>query len=167
VKRRLPNFLTAGSLLLCVATGILWVRSYFVSDFLVTTDDNYDDRSVTSEGGAFSLSFDRPFCKVYLVAPEVNRWSHVRFTGQSTLAQTIAGRMEFRRAEDYSVVCLPYWLLFTAAALRPAREGRTRYGQRGPVGPGRCVACGYDLRATPGRCPECGTADVQAPAAEK
>ena len=30
-----------------------------------------------------------------------------------------------------------------------------RRGGRGA--PGRCRACGYDLRATPGRCPECGT----------
>ena len=38
------------------------------------------------------------------------------------------------------------WLIFD----RPAHLRRTRARE------GRCVRCGYDLRATPGRCPECG-----------
>jgi hypothetical protein len=36
--------------------------------------------------------------------------------------------------------------------------------RRGRNTPGRCPACGYDLRATPDRCPECGM--IAAPAAE-
>src|SRR5678809_830960 len=34
LKRRLLNLLTALSLMLCIATAALWVRSYFVSDRL-------------------------------------------------------------------------------------------------------------------------------------
>ena len=40
------------------------------------------------------------------------------------------------------------WLL--AAARRSERDRRRRSA-------GRCVRCGYDVRASPGRCPECGT----------
>ena len=44
----------------------------------------------------------------------------------------------------------------TWAVLAYRREQR-----RKRIAAGRCVACGYDLRASKGRCPECGAASVE------
>jgi hypothetical protein len=40
----------------------------------------------------------------------------------------------------------------TVVGMSQAKRSR----RRRRAAAGRCVACGYDLRATPGRCPECG-----------
>ena len=66
---------------------------------------------------------------------------------------------------DWLNVRVPYWLPTLAAALLPSawlfRRRRRLTRARG----GRCLSCGYDLRASQGRCPECGTATGTAAAA--
>ncbi len=61
-----------------------------------------------------------------------------------------------------AVLRVPYWFTFSAAVvagsgllLTGIRRAQRRIARlRG----GLCLACGYDLRASPGRCPECGAA---------
>jgi hypothetical protein len=53
-------------------------------------------------------------------------------------------------------LCMPYWLLVVMTGGAGWWIGRRPRLVRGRIKRGLCVACGYDLRATPGRCPECG-----------
>ncbi len=61
-------------------------------------------------------------------------------------------------------VNLPYWPAIAVLSVLPMvwllvtlrRSGRRAFRARF----GRCLNCGYDVRATPGRCPECGTVRV-------
>ncbi len=50
---------------------------------------------------------------------------------------------------------LPYWLVLLLTLVPfPWLRRRTRRAHR--ASEGRCLRCGYDLRASPQRCPECG-----------
>jgi|SRR5690348_13210439 len=56
----------------------------------------------------------------------------------------------------YRALLLPYWFVLVISAPLPVMVAhrfiqRTRWKWTG-----RCLSCGYDLRASGGRCPECG-----------
>lgn len=55
---------------------------------------------------------------------------------------------------DGKIVSMPFWFLLLGVSAGAIRWRRKKFGM------GRCVACGYDLRATPDRCPECGVSSL-------
>ncbi|MGD0767367.1 MAG: hypothetical protein ABSB42_03995 [Tepidisphaeraceae bacterium] len=54
-------------------------------------------------------------------------------------------------------VAVPWWLFLIVGLAMPAMAASRAAKRRRDVRQGRCVSCGYDLRATPDRCPECGS----------
>jgi len=54
------------------------------------------------------------------------------------------------------VVQVPIWFIVGAFATLPSLSAFGYMRRRQRQISNQCVACGYDLRASPGRCPECG-----------
>ena len=152
------------SLLLCLATAVLWVRSYAVADF-------YDWRGqergfeLLSSGGRFALMPYRvlrhnqySFVGYHHVELDGLRWDDFAPSIGVHLGSFAAGPTNTGVLDGYCLI-LPYWSVFLATAALPAwrffssRRARTRT-QR--LRNGLCARCGYDLRASHDRCPECG-----------
>ena len=163
--RVLRGVAAAASLGLCVAAGALWVRSYFVGDGVVWKPGDappyyraYAGRGVVRLGSG-EYDFDHAPYLDYSASP-----TPVRQTGfhPGTLAHRLS--FDFHRGPDSKGMptrdaLFPLWSVVLAAGVPPAlwarrvRRDRTR---RRRATAGRCLSCGYDLRASPGRCPECG-----------
>ena len=171
------NALAAASLLLCLATAVLWVRSYWVEDQF------FANRREASESAriyhwlhyqSFAASFDGKlavwFC--WSERPESGPrppWEvHFTHTNESW-TEFAAGAAQFKYvnydgyASDFRIWVVRDWSLVAAFAVLPAivalRQVRAVRRRRRRARLGLCPACGYDLRASPDRCPECGRAD--------
>ena len=187
LARRLCTICSAASLLLCVAFGALWLRSYFVLDALASGWVNDPPTSGSylqaySNRGAISLRrFD---VAVVGMAPadyhvgdglhidvgqderwtrsDPSPWGRARFDYLLGFSHHDGAYLrrptpDVRQMERDRGMTFPHWLPLLGAAIVPAL--RFRKARRARLRPrsGLCLRCGYDLRASPDRCPECGT----------
>ena len=167
--------LTIVSLLLCVATVVMWVRSGYAADiwtwggagreywvrsdwgrFGVTSVGNATPRRTheTSSGGYHGV----------LPGPKTgeHEWAGVRFAwGRSMPGQImgptlrVTGRGMYWSAQVYHpilAVVLAWPLVPYCLVCRRRQTARKR------LAAGLCCRCGYDLRASKEQCPECGSA---------
>jgi hypothetical protein len=176
VKRLLRsaiNVLAAASLLLCLATAGLWLRSYWVEDVLWATCWEPPEGGRTYRiqhcSGAFASYrghlagwfgwSERP--KGQLMPLWYFEFEHP--TGFYLAADLgFSSRRHVFEGYPYNLWIwrLPTWSLVSAFTVLPAivtfRQVRAARRRRRRDRLGLCPLCGYDLRATPGRCPECG-----------
>jgi len=208
--RRAYNLISAVSLVICLATCVGWIRSYWVVDEIMVThaaypqtvnNDDPDDpeptflgrimrASVSMNRGSIGIAVANSVSDLTLGTENVREWSeqypagwHFRhdryesFRSDPSLwfAGFIAARIYVHRFGFFFGRCgipglsagilvftdteaaLPAWSLVALAAVAPILRMRAVLRSRRRARRGFCIACGYDLRASPDRCPECGT----------
>jgi hypothetical protein len=171
VKRRLSNLIATLSLLLFLATCALWLRSYFILDrwdrvFVGPVGGELTEIRVATSRGLVeifrtagvavdpSVMPDVPAAHYAVPGGHLMLGGHWRWYTSSSADGFVSDYMV--RKQRTQIVKFPLWIVVIAFALLPAWRELILWRQRRLRMQGRCVNCGYDLRASSGRCPECG-----------
>ena len=155
LRRRLFASVCVLSLILCLATVGLWVRSYYRYDRLERYSGKHLNVEISARTNRVIAFFGQSFSK------HEPGWIH---KATSPVPPTGLPMFEIHRfAKPSSIrgvnLTFPHWLPTLLFALAPAwwvLGPWRRQSKRRKLG--LCLNCGYDLRATPARCPECGCA---------
>jgi hypothetical protein len=181
--RIVVNGVTVLSLLLCLVAVGIWVRGYFVEDSISWRRPDawrvlrcsrghliYDVNVSNWSGGPMGWKYERDEASpstlvnakisgaVLSIGPG-DRWTSGEYGGFAWW------RWGSPRGNSIAMIAAPVWSVLAVTLIAPVgwlleRAYRSRVRQR-DLRAGRCVSCGYDLRATPGRCPECGSIPAQ------
>jgi hypothetical protein len=174
VQRRLVTLAAAVSLVLCIATVTLCVRSYSLFDRVSREDRAGVETELYSVSGRVVLSHfngsdgDKPKAEwtvesvqptspmgralyaSFVSHPQERWWCRSGFDAYLRVSAGI-GR-------TVAEITVPHWFLAFLWAVLPAQHLRAIFRSRRLREHALCSNCGYDLRATPDRCPECGAA---------
>jgi hypothetical protein len=175
VKRKLFMAVSVVSLLLCVASVVMWVHSsrycgYAAAGWLSNEGKVGHTLWATNYHGRFAAGYSWSsqawFTDGIMVFPHggLNYWQHDDYDTHG-FDQDIDHWTTWRytKSVDRSTavwrLVLPIWVLCLTAAVPPAVQlfyfGRNRYRNER----GHCPKCSYNLTGnTSGTCPECGTA---------
>jgi hypothetical protein len=149
--------MTILSLLLCLASAGLWVRSYWRGDHYGFSKLSlvYADRGelvlFIGDGDA-NFTFDRGYGSDELIDPQYTY--NPRRVSEHTWNLLVAHGERF---PGLNITVVKLWAVVVFFGISPgvALAWILRSRRRDLLG--LCPVCGYDLRATPERCPECGT----------
>jgi hypothetical protein len=154
------------SVLLSVATVVLWARSKYLYEGVNWTGLTYGARVEHSRGKVLTQGFWVPDGGRAAETPEgfafwsrpIDPYLGNLDEGYDTLMGIAYQGDTFGYGPPYHsrLVVIPFWMLFATFALLAILTTRTLFKRRW-TGANICSSCGYDLRATPDRCPECGT----------
>ncbi|MDB5357412.1 MAG: hypothetical protein JWN24_3865 [Phycisphaerales bacterium] len=174
--RRLFTLLSALSLLLCVTSAAMWVRSERIADQVLC------ERLTASSGYFRRYSLESVGGRVWVEVLDFqgrtlpSGWSHMSAPTGTPTWHLIPRRMpgdrfvalgfEWSFADAMApsayaprrvfMLGVPYYFVGLPACLPPIGWLRRKVRNRS-VTFNVCRHCGYDLRATPERCPECGS----------
>jgi hypothetical protein len=165
VRRILRKAIAAMPLLLLLTVPVIWVRSYFATDAVAWSKNagrSQCDFWVLCPKGhiAFHLVLGDTFSdeqgigyhafSVYSVAQlGTGAYWKFAFIGFAVHHYPINGNWNV-------MVFVPCWMVLVAASIPSVLHMGRRFFTNPAQNATCCVACGYDLRATPNRCPECG-----------
>lgn len=185
LMRWMARIAAALSFLLFIAAVSLWVRSYFVADNVsrclcarASVLISYRCQEFISARG--SLVFQEEYFQYPIVYDRIGLSPYsLRRISTSNFSQVLIpsyssckwdfwccglglANMNYTGIiptdfEHVHVAVIPIPALPLIAAVAPSLIALHEIRRRRAMQGGRCLQCGYDLRATPFRCPECGT----------
>jgi hypothetical protein len=179
MTRFLFNVVSAVSLVLCLASSFLWVRSHLLHEHYISRNGsewqawvNFDGTLLFERMHGLDISFYTGYQR--LGRRDFGFWeANSSSSAHAKRRILLLGAGWYRGGNwfqmqwshqrpsfwfSYEVYVMPYWVVSLPSSVFPLLWIGRFLRRRSRRKRGLCLHCGYDLRASPGRCPECGEA---------